>query len=74
MIQRKGFTVALMCICVCFGGTVTVPTLAMDTVFQNTKLKWHVLPFFLTQLFASKFGDSCFVFFYLDTPKYSASV
>lgn len=31
--QKSGFTVVLVCICVCFGGTVTVPTLDMDTVF-----------------------------------------
>lgn len=57
-------TVVLVCVCVRFGGTVTVPTLDMDTVFRTQKkLKWSVLPFFLTQLFASKhchFGESCF--------------
>lgn len=30
---RLDSTVVLVCVCVRFGGTVTVPTLAMDTVF-----------------------------------------
>ena len=41
-------TVVLVCICVCFGGTVTVPALDMDTVFRTQKLKWSVLPFSYT--------------------------
>lgn len=34
-LENLDSTVVLVCICVCFGGAVTVPALAMDTVFQT---------------------------------------
>lgn len=39
-------SVVLVCVCVCFGGTVTVPTLAMDTVFRTQSLM-ECVAFFL---------------------------
>lgn len=39
-------TVVLVCVCVCFGGTVTVPTLVMDTVFRTQSLM-ECVAFFL---------------------------